>query len=213
MSEPFPDYDVLAKRDTPSWNAPTREAIDARMARVERSDILSERQRETLRAVVARITPQPKHRAPTNATALVLDKIAGNSGDGFRHHRLPQVREAWERGLDAIEAEARHRFDTDFAHCSDEQQDAVLSAVEQDEVRARPWEDLPANLFWSWRLIPDIVSAYYSHPSAWSAMGFGGPASPRGYVRLTTNHHDPWEASERRQDQTLPAEVRNRHGN
>ena len=28
----FPDYDVLAKRNTPSWNAQTREVVDRRLA-------------------------------------------------------------------------------------------------------------------------------------------------------------------------------------
>jgi hypothetical protein len=27
-------------------------------------------------------------------------------------------------------------------------------------------------------------------------MGFGGPANPRGYVRLYTNRRDAWEAVE-----------------
>jgi hypothetical protein len=34
VTEParFPGYDVLAKRDTPSWNAKTREVIEQRLA-------------------------------------------------------------------------------------------------------------------------------------------------------------------------------------
>ncbi|MBR0551535.1 gluconate 2-dehydrogenase subunit 3 family protein [Stakelama marina] len=212
MAETFPDYDVLAKRNTPSWNERTRDVIDARMAKVERPDILAERQRDTLRAVTARVVPQPAHRAPVNATALVLDKIGSDNGDGFRHHELPDVREAWARGLDAIDAEAKSRFDTGFARCSAYQQDEILASVQNGDVKAPDWATLPPKLFWSWRLIPDIVSAYYAHPSAWSAMGFGGPASPRGYVRLTTNRHDPWEASEQKNDELIPAKVRNRHG-
>ena len=27
-------------------------------------------------------------------------------------------------------------------------------------------------------------------------MGFGGPASPRGYVRMELDRRDPWEAAE-----------------
>jgi hypothetical protein len=42
----------------------------------------------------------------------------------------------------------------------------------------------------------DIVLAYYAHPTAWSEIGWGGPASPRGYVRLDFNERDPWEAAE-----------------
>jgi len=41
------------------------------------------------------------------------------------------------------------------------------------------------------------VSIYYAHPAAWNEIGFGGPASPRGYVRLGFDRRDPWEADER----------------
>jgi len=29
-----------------------------------------------------------------------------------------------------------------------------------------------------------ILAAFYSHPWAWNEIGFGGPAYPRGYIRL-----------------------------
>jgi hypothetical protein len=119
------------------------------------------------------------------------------------------VREAWERGLDAIDAEARARFGHGFAVLDGGQADAVLRAVECGETIA-DWP-FPPEVFWSWRLLTDVVSAYYAHPSAWSAMGFGGPASPRGYVRLDANRRDPWEAAERGDGHLVPAEVRNRH--
>ena len=70
---------------------------------------------------------------------------------------------------------------------------------------------MPSGLFWCWRLLPDVVAAYFSHPSAWSMMGFGGPAAPRGYVRLEANRRDGWEAAERDDGHLLGAAVRNRH--
>ena len=33
-------------------------------------------------------------------------------------------------------------------------------------------------------------------PTAWNEIGFGGPASPRGYVRMDFDRRDPWEAAE-----------------
>ena len=33
-------------------------------------------------------------------------------------------------------------------------------------------------------------------PTAWNEIGFGGPASPRGYVRMGLDRRDPWEAVE-----------------
>ena len=208
MADRFPGYDVLAKRDTPSWNQPTRKAVAERVAIAE-PDVLTPERRATLRLVIGRIVPQPEGRPPVNATALVLHKIMANGGDGYRHHSLPRVREAWERGLDAIDAEARARFGHGFAVLDGGQADAVLRAVECGETVA-DWPFPPA-VFWSWRLLTDVVSAYFAHPSAWSAMGFGGPASPRGYVRLDANRRDPWEAAERNDGHLVPAEVRNRH--
>ena len=43
---------------------------------------------------------------------------------------------------------------------------------------------MPCKLFFEHRVIPDIMHAYYAHPVAWNEIGFGGPASPRGYVRM-----------------------------
>ncbi|NIJ33371.1 gluconate 2-dehydrogenase subunit 3 family protein [Sphingomonas oligoaromativorans] len=195
MADRYPDYDVLAKSDTLSWNPVTRKVIAERMATAE-PDILSPEQHATLRRLIERIVPQPDNRPPVNTVALLLHRIMANRPDGYRHHRLPPLREAWTIGLAAIDAEAQARHGQPFALLSNREADDLLRAIEASETQAEAWQDFPPALFWSWRLIPDIVSAYYAHPSAWSAMGFGGPASPRGYVRLLANRRDPWEARE-----------------
>lgn len=209
MADRFPDYDVLAKRDTPSWNPQTRAVIDKRLALGSRDDVLTPDTRATLAFVIDRIVPQPAGRPRVNALALVLDKIARDARDGFRHQALPPLGEAWERGLVAIDTEAEARFAAGFSHLETVQADAVLSAIECNETIA-DWP-FPPDVFWKWRLLPDIVAAYYAHPSAWSAMGFGGPASPRGYVRLDANRHDPWEAAERGDGSLELAKVHSRH--
>jgi len=119
MADRFPAYDVLAKRDTQSWNDKTRTVIADRLGTNERRDILTERQRATLRVAIDRIVPQPQHRPAVNALALVLDKIASDASDGFRHHSLPPLKSCYERGLDAIEAEAQVRHGASF-HVLDE---------------------------------------------------------------------------------------------
>src|SRR3546814_6882684 len=48
----------------------------------------------SLRAVAGRIVPQPEGRPPINTVAIVLDKIAHDRSDGFRHYQLPHLREA-----------------------------------------------------------------------------------------------------------------------
>ena len=55
------------------------------------------------------------------------------------------------------------------------------------------------------------VPALYSHPKAWNEIGFGGPASPRGYVRLDGDRPDPWEAAEAEPGHKRAAKEQNRH--
>ena len=196
MTDPFPTYDVLAKRDTPSWNEQTREVVDRRLALAVAEGVLSDTQLATLRAITTRVCPDSPERPATTTLAMVVRKIGKDEGDGHRLDCLPRTAECWCRGLDAIEAEARLRFDRDFAELEPDNANKVLGMVEHGEVCAELWEDLPSELFWKWRLLPDLASAHWAQPSLWSAMGFGGPASPRGYVRLGENRRDPWEAVE-----------------
>jgi hypothetical protein len=52
------------------------------------------------------------------------------------------------------------------------------------------------HIFFRHLLVKTAAGIYYAHPAAWSEIGFGGPASPRGYVRLGFDQRDPWEAKE-----------------
>jgi len=67
----------------------------------------------------------------------------------------------------------------------------------------------PAHFF-EQRLLHDIVVAYWSHPTAWNEIGWGGPASPRGYVRMGLDRRDPWEAVEAKPGQEEVVRRQNR---
>lgn len=207
MTDRYAGYDVLAKRDTPSWNDKTRAVVDRRLELTVPTGVLGGTQLATLRKLVTRVCPDPEGRPPTTTLAMIVHRIAVDVGEGFRHHALPRLAECWRRALDALEAEARERYAAGFAALEDDEADRMLRAVQEGDVRADAWRELPAQLVWSWRIIPDLVSAHWAQPSLWSAMGFGGPASPRGYVRLGVNRRDPWEAIEER----VPLEGLPRH--
>ncbi len=55
-------------------------------------------------------------------------------------------------------------------------------------------------------LVTDVVAVYYAHPWAWDEIGFGGPAYPRGYMRLEEGEPEPWEVEEQRYDWQAPAD-------
>lgn len=196
MSERYPGYDVLAKRHTPSWNEKTRQVIDERLSLPREPRYLSQAEWSVLEAICDRILPQPRTRPPVPLAAMVDAKLLDNRGDGYRDYRLPPLREAWQRGLHAIDTEARRRHSAGFVALDGAEQDALLRAVQQGMVGNGGWDGMPPAIFFAKRLLPDIVTLYYAHPTAWNEIGFGGPASPRGYVRMDFDRRDPWEAAE-----------------
>lgn len=124
------------------------------------------------------------------------EKLAKNSGDGYRDHRLPPLRDAWRTGLAALDDESRARFELPCASIEKPAQLALLAQIQRGELKGSAWQCMPSNLIFSGRVLHDVCSAYYSHPRAWSEMGFSGPANPRGYVRMYSDRRDHWEAAE-----------------
>jgi hypothetical protein len=193
----YQGYDVLAKRDTPSWNAKTREVIAQRLAIPDIPRFFNSQEWEIADAVCRRILPQTDDRDPVSLVALLDAKLLADSGDGFREAHMPYMRDAWQKGLAAIDGEARARHDgRGFAVLTDLERDALLRSMQTGEVRGPCWSGLDAKAFFEWRILVDVPALYYSHPKAWNEIGFGGPASPRGYVRLDGDRPDPWEAIE-----------------
>jgi hypothetical protein len=193
---PYLTYDVLDKWDTPSWNDQTRAAIKHRLEQVPTRQFLSEDQWSLLDDIVRRLIPQPDREEPVPIVPWIDAMLYANQTPGYRYADMPPMQDAWRRGLDAIAAEARNRHGMAFHELSGADQDALLEDVQHNRVESRYWGDLPAGGFFSHHLLKDVVGIYYSHPSAWSEIGFGGPASPRGYARLSFDEHDPWEAVE-----------------
>jgi hypothetical protein len=198
MRDLFPGYDVLAKRNTPSWNEQTRRVIDERLAiQPDEHRFFSDEEWITLRALCERIVPQPSHRAqPIPVAAMVDGKMANDERDGYRNAALPSMQEAWRRGLAALNAEARAAHGGRYHELGRVQQESLIAAMQQGKLQHQAWGGMPARLFFQDRVLPDIVKSYYAHPTAWNEIGWGGPASPRGYVRLQADRRDPWEAAE-----------------
>ncbi len=195
MHERFPGYDVMSKRDTPSFNEATRRVLDARLAIPDQPRHFSPEEFAVVAAVAARLVPQGGGPAVPVA-ALVDHKLATGRSDGFRGAGMPRDGEAWRRSLLALEAEAQQAHGAGFAALLPDQQDALLRRMEAGELTHEAWGGMPARTFFKQRLGHDIVLAYYSHPESWNQIGFGGPASPRGYVRMGYDERDPWEVAE-----------------
>jgi hypothetical protein len=193
---PYLTYDVLDKWDSPSWNDQTREVVGQRLDDVPPRRFLTAEQWSLLEAISARLLPQPDREKPVPITPWIDDMLHHNHSPGYRYADMPPMRDAWRQGLDAIAAETRNRHGKSFEELSPEDQDALLHDVQNNRVESRYWDDLPPGGFFLHHLLKQVVGVYYAHPSAWSEIGFGGPASPRGYARLGLDERDSWEGEE-----------------
>ena len=88
MTEPRPDrypgYNVLAKRDTMSWNQITREVVDRRLAVPREPRYFTRAEWLTLQAVCERILPQPTDREPVPLAVAEGGAAAPVRSDGSR---------------------------------------------------------------------------------------------------------------------------------
>jgi gluconate 2-dehydrogenase subunit 3-like protein len=188
-----PAYDVLAKWSSPSYDAVTRAVIARRLDTPPPRRFFTAAQFEVLEAACARLLATAPG-GPPIASAIDDDLHAGR-GEGFRRPHMPPARLAWRIGLDGLDAETRDRHDgTGFAALDGAAQDAMLHALQRGDVDRSRFPGLAARRFFTDVLLKAVVGHYYSRPEAWNEIGFGGPASPRGYVRIGLDRRDPWEA-------------------
>jgi hypothetical protein len=210
MTDRYPGYNVLSKRWSQSWDETTRKVINRRLAVPREPRFFTAAEWETLSALCARIMPQPADRPPVPLAAYVDQKIVENHLDGYRYAALPRQGEAWRRGLAALDQEARDGAGGRFHTLPPEAQDALIRRMQQGELTSAAWGGMPCKPFFEHRVIADITHAYYAHPVAWNELGFGGPASPRGYVRMQLDRRDPWEAAEAKPGEAARARRENR---
>jgi hypothetical protein len=198
MSAPdrFPGYDVQSKRDGVSWNDATRRTIDRRLAmRGREPEFFSPAEWRVLCAVCDRIIPQSDP-DPVPLAAMLDARIMLGRTDGYRRVPLLEFAESWACALEALAAESQARHGSAFEALPPEAQDELLRQMQRGELVGPAWQGMPSREFFMHRLVLDIAALYYAHPRAWNEIGFGGPASPRGYVRLGFDRRDPWEAYE-----------------
>jgi hypothetical protein len=211
MPDRYPGYDVLAKRDTPSWNEQTRRVIERRLNTLNAPRFFTVEEFATIEAIAARILPQPETRPKIPVAALVDDRMLSGQSDGYRHAGMPREGEAWRQGLRALDEAAQQAHGAPFRTLDATRQDELLKQMEGGKLANPAWGSMSSARFFTQRMARDIVFAYYAHPTSWNEIGFGGPASPRGYVRTDFDERDPWEAAEVKNGDVDAARRKNRH--
>lgn len=199
---PYADYDVLAEWD--HWDERTQRVVRARLENVPSRRFFDEREWLLVEALAELVLPQPD-RAASQRVPLVpfIDKMLDDDDtDGFRHPGEPWPQQLWRDGLHGIDEASTARFGRPFLDLRHEERLELIATVAAGHAEGAAWQRAPQSAFFK-ELVQQVASVYYAHPAAWSEIGWGGPASPRGYVRTGYAMRDPWEPKERRQVSSL----------
>ncbi|HEU5361742.1 MAG TPA: gluconate 2-dehydrogenase subunit 3 family protein [Gaiellaceae bacterium] len=191
----YPDWNVLDEQE--HWDETTRRVVLSRLHDVPELTFFDEREAATLTAFCDVLLAQDEEpRIPV--LAYIDEKLAGGVGDGWQYYDLPGDGEVWRivaRGLD--DEAQRNAFDS-FADASLELQASIVHRFGQGELHGRAWESV--NVARAFKVVIRYAcQAFYSHPWAWTEIGFGGPAYPRGYGAFGAPHmgeRESWEGEE-----------------
>lgn len=203
----YPGYSTLGQQK--KWDDATRSTVVDRVNKTPPIRFFTEDEAQLLNAIIARVLPQDDRAVARVIPILpVIDqRLYKNELNGFRYEGMPPDREAYRLALKAFDEMAQQRFHAPFIDLSVHRQELILKSVHdgKPDPPHPVWEQMPIHRFWG-LLMEDCVTAYYSHPWAWDEIGFGGPAYPRGYMRLENGLPEPWEKEEQRYEWSAPVD-------
>ncbi|MEO6955132.1 MAG: gluconate 2-dehydrogenase subunit 3 family protein [Antricoccus sp.] len=188
----YPDFDVMQTIDT--WDNATRKVVVARLEPAGPLRFFTASEEPTLRALCDVCTAQDTD--PRVPVAESVDaKLADGMLDGYQYADMPDDRDTWRLVLKGLSEVAQQQHQKEFAECSTAQQEGIVGQFADGKLAGGAWDDINVTRAWS-VCMRAILSGFYSHPWAWNEIGFGGPAYPRGYMRLgPTSVLEPFETA------------------
>jgi Gluconate 2-dehydrogenase subunit 3 len=187
----YPAYDVLAQAR--HWDPVTREQILQRARSTPPVRFFTAVEEHCLRPFLDVLLEQDSEpRIPV--FEMVDAKLSEGELDGFQYDDMPDDRDTWRlvaRGLDESSGPGG------FAELGDAARHVLVERFAAGELAGGAWAQLNVSRAWS-VVTRGALSEFYSHPWAWNEIGFGGPAYPRGYMRLQRGPagREPYEALE-----------------
>jgi len=186
----YPDFDVLTAADT--WDHATSKVVLARLNPPGPLRFFTAKQEPILRAFCDTVLAQDNEpRVPV--AEFVDDKLAAGRLDGYQYADMPDDRDTWRITLTGLDHTAAARGSDSFAAADPATQEAIIDDFAHTRLSGGPWEELNVAHAWS-VCLRSMLAGFYSHPWAWNEIGFGGPAYPRGFMRLgPTSTTEPFE--------------------
>ena len=183
------------------WDETTRKVVVGRVESTTPIRFFTPEEARTMYAVVDRILPQEDRTTARRIPLLpgIDERLFVHRIEGYQYEDMPSDREAYHLAARAFEQMAQTLHGRRFDELGTHDQEEILKSIHDAKPTAaqEEWNKMNIERFWS-LLVSDVCSQYYAHPWAWDEIGFGGPAYPRGYMRLEEGEPEPWEVDEQR---------------
>lgn len=186
----YPDFDVLALQD--EWDAHTRQVVLKRLGPFQ-FQLLTTWQQDMVKALARLMAYENRAEVLTWIAAHVDEQLNSPVGEAERKPGVPPQKELIISGLEALDNWAKAQFFKGFLSIKEEQQLQSLYLLEMGELPLEDGWSIEKQKEFFKKLLGLVIAAHYSHPWVWSEIGYGGPAYPRGYVRVELGLVDPWE--------------------
>jgi hypothetical protein len=184
----FPGFDAVAQ--APYWDPATADVVLARFEVPAEPRFFTAREMTTAIALCDQLLGQDGVQPLVPAVAMIDARLAAGQTDGWRYGDMPEDGQAWRDSLRYLDEDSVDLFGSPFARCRPPDQSALIQSVQ--DTGSKDWHDLNAAHVWSlWTRY--ACTAFYSHPMAWSEIGFPGPAYPRGYKNTGVDSREPFE--------------------
>lgn len=188
----YPSYDVMSSQD--EWDAHTQAIVKARFVQENDFHFLTNIETEILRAWCSQLLGDNRGEIIQYVLCHIDESLASSKGEGQRKAGVPPAKILIREGLKAIHEASRLADSKSFFHLDENTQLQMMRSISEGTLpESEAWSGIPQKAFFQ-KLLTLAVEAYYSHPTIWSEIGYGGPAYPRGYVRADIGQLDPWEA-------------------
>lgn len=189
----FAGFDVMAQAD--QWDARTRQEVRSRLAPLRPLAFFTAAEAAIAECLANLLLGQHED-AGIPLLAMIDARLAAGESDGWHYDTLPPDEVAWRQSLAWLDADAMGAFGQSFSELDRARQARLIQDVQDLVGDSSSWHGVPADQIWSlWTRY--ACTAFYSHPAAWSEIGFSGPAYPRGYINIGIDARDTWEPKER----------------
>jgi hypothetical protein len=181
-------------REQTHWDEHTRKIVRSRLNPQAKRKFLTEQEESKLKQICSLLVGDEREEILGYVLSHIDQTLSSNVGEGQRKAHVPKAPVLVRGGLVALDQSAKEKWGRRFVELKEGEQRQLLTEVSESRAPSHSeWKGIPQREFFI-KLLNLSIESYYSHPTVWSEIGYGGPAYPRGYVRTQLGQLDPWEA-------------------